>query len=429
MNQNSRKSGKTLLLQGAIATLATGTIFAPGLINPVLAELADSPKAVVDEVWQIVNHEFVDGEFNHVEWQEIRQELLTQDYTSKKQAYKAIGQALEELGDPYTRFLTPEEFAVLTSQTAGELSGVGVFLGKDKHTNDLIVLESLKNSPATAAGIKAGDRLVRIDGKPTALMTLEEASAAIRGEVGTEVSLHISRPGEETFEVMLTRENIEVASVSYRVKDEGSLLVGYIKLDEFSSHAAEQMKKAIAEFHQEQVSGLVLDLRGNPGGLLFASVDIARMFIKQGEIVHTVDRLGGDRQFSANNSTLTDLPLVVLVDENSASASEILAGALKESGRGTVVGTNTYGKGTVQSVHNLSDGSGLAVTMARYYPPSGLDINHQGIAPDVPQALTSAQQRRLVEDPSLVATNADPQYYKAISVLRSNLPSTPISIK
>lgn len=439
MNQYLRKFGNTILLKGALTTLATGTILAPGLITPVNAELTDSPKALVDEVWQIVNNEYVDGEFTQTEWQEIRQELLSKDYTSTKQAYKAIAQALQELGDPYTRFLTPQQFAVLTSKTSGELSGVGVRLGQDQHTSDLIVVESLENSPATAAGIKSGDRLVRIDGKPTALMSVEDATEAIRGEVGTDVSLQISRPGEETFEVTLTRANIEVASVDYKVQDEGSLLVGYIKLDEFSSHAAEQMKEAIEQFHSQKVSGLVLDLRGNPGGLLFASVDIARMFIKDGEIVHTIDRKGGDRQFSADNSTLTDLPLVVLVNENSASASEILAGALKESGRATVVGTNTYGKGTVQSVHSLSDGSGLAVTIARYYPPSGIDINKVGISPNIEQNLTSDQMRRLEADPSLFATNADPQYSRAISILKSsptispfgyeNIRPNPVSIR
>ena len=141
--------------------------------------------------------------------------------------------------------------------------------------------------------------------------------------------------------------------------------------------------------------------------------------MEKGAIVSIVDRKGGNRQFSAKGSALTDLPLVVLVDGNSASASEILAGALKENKRATVVGTTTYGKGTVQSVHSLSDGSGLAVTISRYYPPSGTDINHKGIAPDISLDLTSEQKRRLKEDPSLMGTKSDPQYARAIAVLNS----------
>ena len=192
------------------------------------------------------------------------------------------------------------------------------------------------------------------------------------------------------------------------------------------------MKVAIEDLNQEEVDGFVLDLRGNPGGLLFASVDIARMWVDQGNIVRTVDRRGGDREFSANHTAITNLPLVVLVDENSASASEILAGALKDNKRATVVGSRTFGKGTVQSVHSLSDGSGLAVTISRYYPPSGIDINKKGIAPDIQQGLTKVQQRRLNSNPSLIGTNEDPQYVRAISVLnrlsQTQLPAEPISV-
>ena len=421
MNQSPRQFSfcQGLLFRGAIATLAAGSLLAPGLSSSVRAALEDSPKAVVDEVWQIVNSEYVDGDFNRVDWQEMRQELLNRDYTGKKQAYKAIRRALKKLGDPYTRFLAPQEFKLLTSQTSGELSGVGLLLAIDRYTNQLVVVKSLKNSPAIKAGIKTGDRILRIDGKPTTLMSFEQASQEIRGEVGTEVSLQILRQGEGVFDVTLTRVEMEVPSVSYTLKEEGQMQVGYIKLDEFSSHAAEQMKQAIEDLNEQQVSAFVLDLRGNPGGLLFASVDIARMWMEKGAIVSIVDRRGGKRQFSAKGSALTDLPLVVLVDGNSASASEILAGALKENKRATVVGTNTYGKGTVQSVHSLSDGSGLAVTISRYYPPSGTDINRKGIAPNISLDLTSEQKRRLKEDPSLMGTKSDPQYAQAIAVLNS----------
>jgi carboxyl-terminal processing protease len=181
------------------------------------------------------------------------------------------------------------------------------------------------------------------------------------------------------------------------------------------------MEKAIEDLHGKKVNGFVLDLRGNPGGLLFSSVEIARMWLKEGAIVSTIDRKGGNQKFSANGKSLTDLPLVILVDRYSASASEILAGALKENGRATVVGTRTYGKGTVQSVHSLSDGSGIAVTIARYYPPSGEDINYRGISPDIKVDLTAEQQLSFSTDPSLWGTEADPQYAKAVQILQEGI--------
>ena len=233
---------------------------------------------------------------------------------------------------------------------------------------------------------------------------------------------------QNVFEVSLKRSQIEIPSVTYNLNQEGQLRVGYIKLDEFSSHAAEQMQQAIAELEKQQVGGFVLDLRGNPGGLLFASVDIARMWIERGGIVKTIDRKGGNRSFGASGKALTKLPLVVLVDGGSASASEILAGALKENGRATLIGTTTYGKGTVQSVHTLADGSGLAVTIAHYYPPSGTDINHKGIKPDVYLDLTMEQQSLLRQDPALIGTQDDPQYRQAISVLQTRGSALPKSL-
>ncbi len=421
MNQLAKKnhSSLKLKLKPLFATLITTTLLNVAIPLPVEAEIKDSPKAVVDEVWQIVHQEFVDREFNQVDWQAKREELLSRQYATKKQAYREINKALKDLGDPYTRFLAPEQFEVLTNQTSGEVSGVGIRIAIDPRTQDLIIIDTIKKSPAQEKGLQRGDRIVRIDGKPTALMNLEEASEALKGELGTDVSLEISRRGQSAFLVSITRSQIEVPSVEFSLKQEGEMKVGYIKLDEFSSHAAEQMQEAIQELNKQQASAFVLDLRGNPGGLLFASVDIARMWMSEGEIVDIVDRQGGHKKFSANNSAITNLPLVVLVDNNSASASEILAGALKENRRGVIVGTNTFGKGTVQSVHSLSDGSGLAVTISRYFPPSGININNKGIAPDVFQGLSKRELRLLRRNPDLIGTQADAQYSKAIAVLRS----------
>ncbi|MGL6344790.1 MAG: S41 family peptidase, partial [Waterburya sp.] len=250
-------------------------------------------------------------------------------------------------------------------------------------------------------------------------MTLEQASAAIKGQVGTKVNLEIARSSKPAFEVSIARAQIELPSVSYNLKEEEGSKVGYIKLDEFSSHAAEQMQKAIKDLSAKQASGFILDLRGNPGGLLFSSVEIARMWMEKGAIVSTLDRQGGNEKFAANGNALTDLPLVVLVDGYSASASEILTGALKENHRAKIVGSRTYGKGTVQSVHSLSDGSGLAVTIAHYYPPSGTDINKKGIAPDITVNLNREQQTKLSIHPDWIGTQEDPQYARAVSILKN----------
>ncbi|HBE16592.1 MAG TPA: peptidase S41 [Cyanobacteria bacterium UBA11149] len=416
---------KSVLFTGAIATTAAFSLFTPMGDRSVFAALEDSPKNVVDEVWQIVNSDYVDHTFNNVDWQSTRQQLLSRNYTSKQEAYDAIRKALEPLGDPYTRFLDPDQFKSLTSQTSGELSGVGIRLGVNEKTQKLTVVEPIENSPAAKADIKAGDEIVAIDGKSASGMTAEEASALIRGELGTDITLKISRAEKGIFEVKLTRARIELPAVHSSVKQEGKLKVGYIVLDEFSSHAAEQMERTIKNLNSQKVDSYVLDLRGNPGGLLHASIEIARMWIDNGEIVHTVDRKGGEQKFSANQSALTQLPLAVLVDGNSASASEILTGALKDNKRATIIGSRTFGKAVVQSVHSLSDGSGLAVTISRYYPPSGTDINHKGIVPDIKLDLSREQQQRLSSNPELRATGDDPQYNQAVSFLQNTTLSRP----
>lgn len=404
------------------------TVTAPQIAQ---AKLEDSPKIIVDEVWQIVNNEYVDKDFNHVDWLHLRQELLNRDYTSSEEAYRTIRDTLKQLGDPYTRFLEPKEFESLTNQTSGEITGIGVTIEIDPESKELVIIEPVKNSPAETAGIQPGDRLRRINGKNTILMSIEQASEAIRGEVGTDVDLEIYREGEGVIQLKVTRAQIELPSLTYNLKQEGDQLIGYIKLDEFSSHAAEQMKEAIKTLSDAGVSGFVLDLRGNPGGLLYASVDIARLWLQEGMIVKTLDQPQtcanpepecGYSEIFANGTAITDLPLVILVDGYSASASEILAGALQENGRATLVGTRTFGKGTVQSVHTLSDGSGLAVTISRYYPPSGTNINKKGINPDIAVELTSAEELSISNDPSLLGTKADPQYLQAIALLTSSHP-------
>ena len=412
---------RTALLSGAIATTASFTLFAPVLSQSVRAALQDSPKAVLDEAWQIVNRDFVDPKFNKVDWAATRQELLSPSYASRQEAYQALRKALEKLNDPYTRFMDPKQYEALTSQTSGELMGVGMKLEQDEKTKMIVVVEPMEDSPAIKAGIQPRDQIIAIDGKSTQGMTVGDAAQLIRGNEGTKVTLKINRPGKNQFELTLTRARIEVAAVRYSLKQEGKTLVGYIRLQEFSAHAGEQMQKAIKNLSDQKVNAFVLDLRGNPGGLLRVSVDIARMWMDKGAIVRTVDRQGGSEEMRNNRTAITDKPLVVLVDDNSASASEILAGALKDNKRATVMGTQTFGKALVQSVHSLSDGSGLAVTIAHYYTPNGTDISHKGVTPDIKLELSEEQKLQLANKPALVATQNDPFYARAITLLQSNL--------
>ncbi|MDE5082463.1 MAG: S41 family peptidase, partial [Trichodesmium sp. St18_bin1] len=212
----------------------------------------------------------------------------------------------------------------------------------------------------------------------------------------------------------------------YDLKQEGNQHIGYIRLQEFSAHAGEQMERAIEDLNNQNPDGYVLDLRGNPGGLLRVSIDIARMWMNKGAIVSTVNRDGDRQEVRANRSALTNKPTVVLVDGDSASASEILAGALKDNGRAKVIGDQTFGKALVQSVHSLSDGSGLAVTIAHYYTPKGTDISKKGVTPDVVINLTDSQKRRLYRRPEAIATNSDPYYARAINLLKNKILLRPL---
>ncbi len=417
----SSKFRSGLFLRGAMVTGACLATMLPIFATSVSAAFKDSPKAIVDEAWQIVNREYVDGTFNRLDWQKTRMELLKRNYSSRQEAYLAIRSTLKKLGDPYTRFMEPTQFQSLNNQTSGEMSGVGIRLEAHPRTQQLIVAEAIENSPASKAGIKAGDAILAIDGKSTKNMTLDSAISLIRGEIGKSITLQIARGSMSPFDIPLTRAQIEVASVFSSAKQEGKLKVGYIRLSEFNSHSSSQMEKAIKDLNRQQVNAYVLDMRGNPGGLLQSSVEIARMWLDRGTIVKTVDRKGGNEDFRAVQSALTQLPMAVLVDGNSASASEILAGALKDNRRAQVVGSQTFGKALVQSVHSLSDGSGMAVTVAHYYTPNGTDIGHKGVTPDVKIDLNWIEQKNLADSPSLMGSDRDPQYRQAVITLQNRL--------
>jgi len=381
----------------------------------------ESPKELVDEVWQIINQQYVDATFNQVNWQAVRQEYLNRSYNDKQQAYKAINEMLDKLDDPYTRFLKPEEFKNLQIDTSGELTGVGIQIALDEKTDYIRVISPIEETPAYEAGIIAKDLIIAINGKSTKGMELNEAVKLIRGKPGTEVNLTIKR-GEQTLDYKITRARIEVHPVKTRLHEtpQGQEM-GYIRLNQFNANAPEEMRNAIKKFQKQDVQGYILDLRSNPGGLLQASVQIARMWLDEGKIVSTVNRQGETDVKRANGNALTEKPLVVLVDGGSASASEILAGALQDNDRAVIVGTKTFGKGLVQSVRRVGAESGLAVTVAKYLTPDGRNINKEGISPNVMSEMNEEQQKALQRDRARIGTLQDPQFAEALSVLKREI--------
>ena len=402
-----------------LAAVIVGNSLTP---NSTIAEsnIVSSKKETVDEVWQIINHQYIDTNFNNLNWQEVRQKYLERSYTDEEQVYDAIREMLEQLGDPSTRFMDPEEFKNMQINTSGELTGVGIQIAKDEETDRLIVIAPIEDTPAFAAGIVAKDIIKAIDGTDTKGMDVNEAVKLIRGKPGSKVTLTIDRGGvARDYEIV--RARIQIHPVRARVSKTPIGDIGYIRLTQFSVQASKEMRDAIKDLEQDGVTGYVLDLRSNPGGLLHSSIDIARMWLEEGSIVSTVDREGEKERKLANNSALTDKPLTILVDGGSASASEILSGALQDNGRAVLVGTKTFGKGLVQSVHRLADGSGLAVTIAKYLTPSGRDIHKEGIAPDIVVELKEAEREKLQSDRDLIGTFEDPQFVKAIEILGQEL--------
>lgn len=365
-----------------------------------------------NEAWRIVNQAYVDPSFNGQNWWLVREKALKRPLPNREATYEAIQTMLASLEDPFTRLLRPAQFRSLQTTTAGELTGVGLQISTDPETGVLEVIAPIDGSPAAAAGIQPRDRILAIDGVSTNQLTLDEAAERMRGAAGSAVHLLLQRGSETPQEITLQRGHIEINPVIAEARQVQGHTVGYIRLGQFSAMAATEMRKAIQMLEQQGAEEYILDLRNNPGGLLQAGVEIAQMWLDSGVIVYTVDRQGIIDSLNASGGALTHDPLVVLVNGGTASASEILAGALQDHGRARLVGDRTFGKGSIQSLFNLSDGSGLAVTIAHYETPNHHNINKVGIEPD----------RRVLDAPeSLMAmgTAADPQYLAALELLHS----------
>ena len=377
------RSTPLLILLGLGWVTTAITVGMPGLTLPTASggSISDSPKEVIDQVWQIVYRDYLDssGDYDEKSWRQLRSKLLKKSFAGNAESYEAIRGMLASLNDPYTRFLDPKQFKEMRIDTSGELMGVGIQLSLDTKTKELVVVSPIEGTPASRAGVLSKDVIVSIDGDSTKGMSTEDAVKLIRGPEGSDVVLGLRR-GDQVLDVPLTRARIEINAVTYRLnKTQDQRKIGYIRLKQFNANAAKEMRQAAKSLEEQGAEGYVLDLRGNPGGLLEASIDIARQWLNEGIIVSTRTREGIRDVRRATGSAITDKPLVVLIDQGSASASEILSGSLQDNSRAELVGQKTFGKGLVQAVRGLSDGSGLTVTIAKYLTPKGTDIHKNGI--------------------------------------------------
>jgi carboxyl-terminal processing protease len=368
---------------------------------------------LVLQAWRTVNQAYYDESFNHQNWWLTRDRTMKQQFPTEEAAYQAITKMIATLDEPFTRLLRPEQYRSLKVNTAGELSGVGLQIGVKAGSKSIEVIAPIAGSPAAQAGILPHDTIVEIDAVPTSELTLDTAAVRMRGKTGTNVSLIVQTADNSPREIILIRQKIELNPVTAELHTENGRKIGYLRLAQFSAKAAEELGENITKLKQQGAIGYVLDLRNNPGGLVSAGVEIARQWLNEGTIVYTVDRRGAVDSIESTGTALTDAPLVVLVNEGTASASEILAGALQDNGRAKLIGTKTFGKGLIQSLFDLPNGSGLAVTVAKYETPNHHDIHKLGITPD-----------RVVPNPEILlesaATANDTQYSAAVKELVDN---------
>ena len=313
------------------------------------------------------------------------------------------------LGDPYSAYYDEEQTSALMETTQGEYGGIGVVLTQNLDTGVTTASSVYEDSPAMKAGMKDGDIIYQVEGRDVSGMALEEISGSIKGEKGTTVEITVLR-GEEREEVSLTitRDTIQAETVKTRMLEDE---IGYLAISEFDSVTLEQYREGLAELTTQGMEGLIVDLRGNPGGNLDTVCEILDLMLPEGLIVYTEDKDGNRQEFTSDEAQEVQVPLAVLVDENSASASEIYAGAIQDYGIGQIVGTKTYGKGVVQTIYDLKDGTSLKLTVAEYFTPNGRNIDGEGITPDV-----EVTYQRNENDPE-----ADNQLDRAVEALQNEM--------
>lgn len=333
---------------------------APSLENSIPPELINS----LIQVWNLVKLHYVDPSKIDVE----------------KLRYGALKGLLEAIGDPYTRFEDPEEYREEQIQLEGQYGGIGIVI--TKKDDKIVVVSPIEDTPAYKLGLRADDEIVRIGDEPTSGMSLSKVVKLLRGEPGTDVTIWVRRKGEDKLlKFTITRAQIKLKAVKSKVLDGD---IAYVRVTHFNQNVAQELRSALEELKKKGFKGMILDLRNNPGGLLSEAVSVAKMFINDGVIVSTKGRYPWySTIYVADRTAIVNCPMVVLVNKGSASASEIVAGALQDHGKAKLVGVKTFGKGSVQTVFPLKDGSAVHITIAYYYTPKGRLIHDRGLDPDV----------------------------------------------
>lgn len=379
----------------ALLILSQGVIISQLVIPPVPAHAVTNEQLLYLEAWRAVDRAYVDKTFNGQSWFRVRENTLkNRKLITREDTHEEIKSMLKSLDDPFTRFLEPEQYQALKGATRGDVTGVGLevsfpsSLARDKKGKvPLVVISPSPAGPAERAGIKAGDEILQIDGLDTESMSLYAAGNALQGASGSSVSLKIKNSSNMVKEITLTREKINIKGVEFGnciAKKAPSTRVGYIRIASFSKKTAEKVREAIEDLKNKNVEYYVLDIRNNGGGVFAAGIEVGRMLINSGDLVLIADSDGVRDVYEAEGQALdTKTPMIVLVNKGTASASEVLAGALKDDKRATIVGENTFGKGLIQTLVELSDGSAVTVTVSKYQTPNGIDINKKGIEPDV----------------------------------------------
>ena len=323
--------------------------------------------------------------------------------------YKAV---MSSLGDPYTVYYTADEFNAFMESSSGSYCGIGVVVQQNMQTGLVTAVRPYEDCPGYEAGIRPGDLILAVDGTEITGMDLNTAVALIKGEEGTSVTITLQRD-EEVFDVEVTRRQIDVKTVNYRMMDDN---IGYIQIEEFDEVTSDQFSQALDSLIEQGMEALVIDIRNNPGGILDTVVAMLDELLPEGTIVSVKDRNGTAQEYTSDADTKLTVPLTVLINGNSASASEIFAGAIKDYGVGTLVGTTTYGKGIVQTAFSLSDGTGVKITIEDYYLPSGKSIHKVGVDPDVEIDLPDELKTYVT-----IPEDEDVQLQKAIEILKEQL--------
>lgn len=327
---------------------------------------------------------------------------------------------LESLGDPYAEYYTPEEYAKLENEMQGDYSGIGVATDWDPETHEMIIAKVYPDSPAERAGLQKGDQILSVDGILAADYDMEAFGELIRGEKGTQVELGILR-GEEELTFTLTRDDITLHSITHEMTEDG---IGYLCISQFILPTYTEFTEALTEMQNSGMKGLIIDLRGNLGGLVDSAVDVLDEILPEGMVVHTEDKYGNGQAYCSDAEHFIKIPIVVLVDEDTASAAEIFTAAIRDFQYGTIVGTTTYGKGIVQSTIPLDDGSAVKLTTETYYPPSGKSFHGVGITPD-----EVLEYEFLGTEDDEYDLSLDNQYLRGLEILREQIQDADVTLK